>query len=285
LKNFSFSKLGWGIFALSIATLILVNHFGGFLELGFWSVLGSAVALAAIVINLAKLSFAGLPIPLALLYYIFQVPLGFPFIGFWTLAAVSVIASIGLSILLPKRGWMKFARNIDDWDEDFDDDDDWDEDAANITVDGDDGSVTIRDEDGNVTVHVGSSQKNRRRKKADAINSENNPKISVSFGETSRYLHATALETAKLSCQFGSLSVYFDQSELHPDGAEVFVDCSFGAIEMYVPRHWHIINKTRCTLGAAEIDNSRSDTASNPPTLTISGSVSLGALEVNRTGR
>jgi len=288
LKNFSFSKLGWGIFVLAIAALILVNHFGGFVELGFWSVLGSSVALAAIVVNLGKLSFAGLPIPLALLYYIFQVPLGFPFIGFWTLAAVSVIAAIGLSILLPKPGWMKFKKNIgsdnfDGWDDDCYDGDDWDDDGADVTMHSDDGNVVINTEDGNVTVHVGDSKEKKRRKRSGNVNSENNPKIGISFGETSRYLHSTALETARLSCRFGALSVYFDQAQLHPDGAEAFVDCSFGAIEMYVPRHWRIINKTSCTLGAAEIDNNHNESSSNSPTLTISGNVSLGALEVNRT--
>ena len=279
MKNFSFAKLGWGIFVLAIAALILINHFGGFIELGFWSVLGASVALAAIVIDLFKLSFASLPLPLALLYYIFQIPLGLPFIGFWTLAAVSVIASIGLSILLPKRGWGKFVKmgsNGDDgWDEDWDDDDDWD--------DGD-VVVNIQDEDGSVTVNVGDNQEKKHRRSAGKVDSENKLRVSVSFGETSRYLHATALETARLSCKFGSLSVYFDQAQLHPDGADVFVDCSFGATELYVPRHWRIINKTSCTLGAAEIDNKRFDTVPNPPTLTIHGNVSFGALEVNRTG-
>ena len=293
MKKFSFSKLGWGIFALAIAALILVNHFGGFVELGFWSILGSAVALAAIVINLVKLSLAGLPIPLALLYYIFQIPFGLPFIGFWTLAAVSIIASIGLSILLPKSGWIKFAKNTgangddgwdDDWD-DWDDEDDWDEGNVVVNINNEDGHVVIHDEDGNVTVNVGNDQKKQRHKRSNNVNSENNPKVSVSFGENSRYLHATALKTARLNCKFGSLSVYFDQAQLHPDGADVFVDCSFGATELYVPRHWNIINNTSCTLGAAEIDNNRSDTVSNPPTLTIHGNVSFGALEVNRTGR
>jgi len=78
------------------------------------------------------------------------------------------------------------------------------------------------------------------------------------------------------------LEVYFDQAELHPDGAEVFVECSFGSVELYVPRHWRIINETRCTLGAAEINNKRFESVPNPPTLTVYGNVSLGALEISR---
>ena len=261
MKNFK-SRLGWGIFLLVIAALVLINHFGGFVELGVWSVLGAALALAVIVSAIANLSFGGLPFPLALLYYIFQIPLGLPIIGFWTLLIVALISSIGLTILLPKKTWSTTfgafsnisSNHFDDWEDDSEDD------PTPCTTE-------------NVEEAVGDDR---------LKNKENNPRIGVTLGEASRYLHATALKTAAFRCRFGSLAVYFDQATLHPNGAEAFVECSFGSVELYVPRHWRIINKTNCSFGATEIDNGR-EVVSTSPALTVSGNVSFGALEIFRT--
>jgi len=111
---------------------------------------------------------------------------------------------------------------------------------------------------------------------------ENNPAISVSVGESSVYLQAKSLETASLICKFGSLQVYFDQVELSPDGAEVFVVCKAGSIELFVPRHWRVVNRASCMVGAIEVFNAKGETYENPPTLVLSGKVSFGALEVHR---
>jgi len=260
MRHINFSKLSWGIFLLAIAALVLINHFGGFVALGVWSIMGTSLALAVIVHSIAKLSLSGLPFPLALLYYIFQIPLGLPIIGFWTLAVVALISTIGLAILLPKRK-SYFGVNMG-YSGSFDDDYD--------------------EEDGNEDRFDTNSVGNRKRRVEEG-GTENNPVIGVSFGGVSRYLHATALESAVLNCSFGSLEVYFDQVELCPEGAEARVECSFGSVELYVPRHWRIINKTRCSFGAAEIDDRHTEAGEKPPTLVVSGNVSFGGLEVYRT--
>jgi len=259
---------GWGIFLILIAALVVANQFGGFLELSFWSIAVAVLAVAFFVKCIVDLSFASLPIPIAALYYIFQVPLGLPAINFWPLVLVTVLVTAGLHVLIPQkvfrfkyrkgnketvftnnRGVMSSSRVIHS-------DVDTDEDADEI----------YEDFDGNI----------------EESGSDNNPRISVSFGGGSRYLHADSLETVDIDCSFGGIEVYFDHVTLSPNGAEAFLNCKFGAIELYVPAHWKIIDNMSASLGGVDINNRRNNNDENAPVLKVSGNVSFGGVEVHR---
>jgi len=253
-KSTKRTKWTWGVFWLLAAGLILSNHFGGFVELGIWSLVVAALAVSLMVHNIATLSIASLPIPLAALYYIFQEPLALPLIGFWTLVLVTLLVICGLHLLLP-RG-LRYS--------------------------------------GEIGVFIGGDGKHRRgvrdgvdRTEADVEESEdsNNPYISMKFGHVSRYLHSDNLETAELNCNCGALEVYFDHVKLSPNGAEVFVSCKIGSIEMYVPDHWRVIDNLNTSLGNCEVDGRLASGDENAPTMVLTGSVSLGNVEVNRIKR
>jgi hypothetical protein len=257
-----FSKLVWGLLLFLAAAFIVANQLGGFVEIGFWSILVGALALAYSLACLIKLKLDSLPIPLAILYIVIQNPLELPIINPWLLILAAVLASIGLSVMLPKkrRSFVvknkntKFGYNgvkIEKDCKEYTGDDDKD---INIEIDADD---YVRKDD-----------------------YDNNPIIGVSFGGESRYLHSDALETADLSCKFGGLQVYFDQAKLSPKGAKVYCDCKFGGIELFVPKEWRVIDNFSVTLGAAEIDRRRATLADDAPELTIKGSVAFGAIEV-----
>jgi len=108
---------------------------------------------------------------------------------------------------------------------------------------------------------------------------DNNPSISVNFSAVSRSLTANSLETARLSCNFGAMEIFFNQAQLSPNGAEVFITCSFGGIQLFVPRHWNVIDKMNCSLAGVDI-KSFAVPDENAPKLTLNGSVSLGGVEV-----
>jgi len=244
---------GWGIFLILVAALVLTNQFGGFLELGVWSIIVAALAVAYMIRCIVDLSFGSLPIPIAALYYIFQVPLELPIITFWPLVLVTVLVSAGLHVLIPQRKFQfKYKK-------------------------GKDVEVIYTNENG-----ISSSQRiNTGEGKIEEGGGDNNPRISVQFSGGSRYLHADSLETVELNCSFGGLEVYFDHVELSPNGAEAFLECKFGAIEMYVPSHWRIIDNMSASLGGVDIKNRR-EIDENAPTLKISGNVSCGGVEVHR---
>ncbi|MCL2820877.1 MAG: hypothetical protein FWD38_08655 [Oscillospiraceae bacterium] len=267
------SKVAWGFFWLLLAGLILANYFGDFVQLGVWSYIVGAIATIVLFHCLATLSFASLPIPLAALYYIFRGPIGWPEVPFWTLVLVTILATIGLHILLPKRFNTARLVNIN-VNESKKYKRKYSKGGVNVQVGGDDVIV----------VDVGDGEVNEEYEgtKIEEGDDSNNPYISVSFGYASRYLHADSLESAELSCRFGGMEVYFDHVTLHPDGAVVNVNCSFGSMEIYVPSHWRVIDEINASLANAEISRRLQSNDESAPTLTITGSVSLGNLEIKR---
>lgn len=109
----------------------------------------------------------------------------------------------------------------------------------------------------------------------------NYPCVKVSLGSSSKYLHADCLRGGQFTCSLGDLEVFFDQVQLSPDGAEIFVECSLGAIELYIPRSWRVIDNTRASLGSIENNTRLNQVTENSPRLTITGNVSLGSMEIH----
>jgi len=199
-------KWTWGVFWLLVAALILSNYFGGFVQLGIWSLIVAALALSLIVHDIATLSFASIPIPLAALYYVFQSPLELPYIGLWMLIVVTVLVTCGLHLLLPRRFW-----------------------------DGKNFSLIINDRDRDRYRRRSRDGEDRTDADIEEGDDCNNPYIRMQFGHISRYLHADCLETAELNCNCGAMEVYFDHVTLSPKGAEAYISCRVGSIEMFVP--------------------------------------------------
>ena len=78
------------------------------------------------------------------------------------------------------------------------------------------------------------------------------------------------------------MEVYFDNVTLAPGGAEVSVNCSFGSVEIYVPSHWRVIDDLNASLANAEVSRKLQNNDADAPTLRVTGSVSLGNVEVKR---
>lgn len=254
-----FSKLVWGLLLVLAAAFIIANQVGGFVEIGFWSILVGTLAAAYTIACLIELKIGSLPIPLAILYLVLQTPLDLPHIGTWWLILAAVIASIGLHIILPKRkrNFKKVHTTKYGHIGEFDDDDDDDDFDADIEIDLDGEDYVKRDD------------------------YDNNPRVSVRFGGESRYLYADALETADLDCKFGGLEVYFDNAKLSPKGAMVYCDVKFGGMELYIPKEWRVKDNFSVALGAAEKGRRREAPAPDAPLLTIKGNVAFGAIEIH----
>jgi len=235
-----YSNLVWGTFFLLVAAFLLVNQFNNFMEIGIGSIIVSFLSIAFIVQCIAHLSFAPLPIPVAVLYIIFQTPLGLPDIPVKTLILASVIASIGLAIILPRKNWFNKYKHK----------------------------------------HYNKPENHFQQPCTENLSNDNNPSVKVNFGAVSRRLHADSLETAQLYCNFGALEVFFDNAVPCPNGAVVDINCSFGAVKLIIPKNWRIIDRLNCSLGGVDIDKNFSDLGENAPKITLTGSVSLGGIEV-----
>jgi hypothetical protein len=239
----------WGIFLLLAAAFVLSSQFGGFTEIGIGSIIVAILALAVMIQCIARLSFAPLPIPLALLYVIFQNPLGLPYVKTWVMILAAILASIGLYLILPRKHRHK---------------------SSNSSY----GTHYNHEQ----YVYNGKEQSNKTSTEEGRYN--NNPVVDVSFGTVNRHLYANCLETVQLNSNFGDLTVFFDQVQLNPNGAEATLTCNFGSIVIYVSKHWRIIDKIGCTLGEVRNDNHFITPAENALQLTLKGNVSVGKVEI-----
>lgn len=109
---------------------------------------------------------------------------------------------------------------------------------------------------------------------------DNHPSAKSSFGASSQYLHGDSIESGEFISSFGALEIYFDQAHLNPSGAEIYLDCNFGAIKLYVPKDWPVRDNIHVGLGA--VDNTRIAPPDNSlPTLTLVGNTKFGAVEIH----
>jgi len=227
----------WGIFFLAAGFFIIANQLGGFVQLGFWSIAASVLLAATLIGSIVELNFFGITVSAALLYSIYQKPMGWPVISVWLLLWTAILISIGLGMIFHNRmhrRWKKWSRCGD-----------------NIGVRG----------------------------PSDEYVDGDSVSINESFNEVSKYLHADCLRQANISSSFGKLNVFFDNVKLSPNGAEVYVDVSFGKIEMYVPKEWRVIDQIHTSAGAVS-NNPRAGAAyPDAPILTVKGRVSFGNLE------
>ena len=244
----------WGILLLLLAAGLVANQFWMFGPFGFWTIAAAVTALVLLVSAITHRTISTLPFVAALVYVVLRNLELVPHVAAWILFVAALLASAGIGLIFPQKvpkGARVAVGSFADWDED--DWDDYDEDE--------------RDE-------------YRKRARATMGEIDNNPSVSVSFGSTSRYLHADRLETAALSCNFGGMGVYFDQVELAPDGATVHLDCKFGGIDIYVPRHWHVEEQIHCTVGGVDINTRRAMPTTDGPRLKITGHVLFGGVDI-----
>lgn len=229
----------WGLFLVISAVLIIASQVTSFSVISAMSILTTVFLAAIIISSMVRLEFFGIFIPAALLYMIYDAPLGLPFIRPVILVVSAVLVSAGCSLIFRKRHK----------------------------------KVVFAGGCGNNTGNYDYTKAN------DSIN-DNNPKVKVSMGASSKYLRADALQGGQFSVSLGELEVYFDQVRLSPAGAQVFVDCSLGSLKLYIPRHWNVVDKIGATLGEVKNDPRQAQPVLTEPPLTITGNVKLGSTEI-----
>lgn len=101
---------------------------------------------------------------------------------------------------------------------------------------------------------------------------------SASFGSSMKYINTQNFERANIKCSFGAMKVYFDNAVITSGRAVIDLDVSFSGVELYIPKDWNIINEVNTSLGGMEEKNRRTDSVS--PTVTMTGNVSFGGVEI-----
>lgn len=239
----------WGIFFLLAAVFVIASQTGAFGRIGLLSIAVTVVLAAVLIHGVIELEFFSTLISLALLYTIYQQPLHLAAISVWLLLLAAVLAATGLDMIFHSRlhRWRKeFTKGIS---------------SGNV---GDWGSDCSAD-------HFAAAVENI---------DDNNPCVRVRFGASSKYLHSDSLKSGQFYSSFGELIVYFDQVQLSPEGAKVYLDCSFGTIRLYIPRQWQIKNHVRASLGSVREDARAARPEADAPLLSLEGGVQFGELDI-----
>jgi len=233
------NNIMWGFFFIAAAALVVINQMGYFAGIGLWSLLLTILLIPVIGFGIRSRNFFNIFFGTAFLLIIYERPLGIQALVPWTVLAAALLLSIGFSIL--------FRPNFKNWTHS----DHW-------------------------HANWGSHHSYESAEDVDANGSEVN--CYVSFGDSSKYIHSDSFQKGYCECNLGHLSVYFDNVELHPNGAEITMNCSLGSMELYLPRHWNVKINVDAILGG--VDEMPRREIPHGPTVTISGQVRLGALEI-----
>ncbi len=103
--------------------------------------------------------------------------------------------------------------------------------------------------------------------------------FNVSFGSGAKYITSSKLKRANIGVSFGAAQVYFDNAKIDPKGAEIYVDVSFGGVELFFPREWNVEISTDAFLGGVDEKNKRYSEKTGPKVM-LKGKVSLSGIEI-----
>jgi len=232
----------WGIILLGSGVLLLLNALGIGTGFGLVPLVGSLLLLAVSVFSFSDLNFVFGLLPLAGIAYIWRKELGQPDMNIWLLLGSAVLLGIGLSVIFwkAKKNREKSHCGHEEW---FEDHKDWK--SAE--------TITSTDE-------------------SEVVN------INSSFGEQIRYIRSANLKRVNITTNFASAKVYFDQCQVSPEGASIYVDCSFAGVFLYVPRTWNIDNQAHSSFGSVE--GASVSAASGLTTVTLQGNVHFGSVKI-----
>lgn len=235
-------KKFWGIFCIAAAILVIVNKLGYFTGINLWSLIFTVILVPIIVSGFLRRNYFNLCFGIAFLLIVYAKPLHITALVPWTVLTAAMLLGIGLSILLPsEHGWTgQFHSHHDD---------------------------TFKRHHSNYEKH----------ETFDHVDG-NDVNCYVSMAGSCKYLHSDCLRSGTFDCSLGYLKVYFDNVQLHPDGAEINVSCSLGNTELYIPADWPVIINIDCVLGNVN-EHTRTEVFGGPA-LTITGKVQLGNLEI-----
>lgn len=250
-RNYIGKRIGWrvfwGVLFLIAACAVVLNQIGffGSFTLGIWTIIFSVVLIVVFINSLVHGFWFGIFIPIVCAGYLYRVPIGFDSgLNWWPIMGAALLVSIGFTILFHRKNkWLPGQRWQDYKTENF----------------GSAGKENFK--------HV--------------INTEDGSDIyeRTSFGSTIKYINSENMERAQLESSFGAMKVYFDNAKIPSGKANIILNISFGAIEIYLPKEWRVIDNMQRSASGVEEKNKNAPT-DDSPVVTLSGTASFSALTI-----
>jgi len=102
---------------------------------------------------------------------------------------------------------------------------------------------------------------------------------SVSFNSSIKYVNSTTFEKGNFECSFGSMKVFFDNTQFLNNSAEVYAEASFGSIIFYIPKDWNVHINVETAFASVEEKGQKINNTQGP-VLYLNGEVSFGSIEI-----
>ncbi|MDD4111804.1 MAG: LiaF-related protein [Herbinix sp.] len=115
--------------------------------------------------------------------------------------------------------------------------------------------------------------------RSNVVNEQDGNEVncSTSFGECIKYVNTEDFVRANIKCSFGDVKVYFDNAKIPSGKADIYIDVSFGDVDLYVPRTWNVVNEAHAFFGDMDISrNININSDPDAPVVTIHGNINFG---------
>lgn len=104
--------------------------------------------------------------------------------------------------------------------------------------------------------------------------------INATFGEQTKYLHASGIKRVNISSSFSSVKIYFDQCQPDTSGLTVQANVSFSGVVLNIPQGWHV--ESRISTFAGEVNDRSGAGTPDGCKLLLTGSLNFGEIKIVR---
>lgn len=240
----------WGLFLIGMSFYLIIDMMGIVPNMPSLFTMGATIFLGAIsFMSLFKLDFYGIIMPLSFIAVLFAKDLNIQD-SRWLIVFAAYLLSTGLNIIFKtqKRKMRKQKR------------------------------VNLNRGDGYEFHFVNDEQDRDQDFSSQRTGADENIKVETTFTGRTRYVRSDNFTYANLECTFGSIDIYFNESQFNPEGSEINVECSFGSVHLYLPRTVTVENNLDVSFGSGA--DEFSNFVAGAPIVRITGDVSFGSLEI-----
>lgn len=204
------SRILWSLLLLGCGVLLLLHALNIGQTYDLTRIIGSVLLLGISISSFLHRQYFIGTLPLAVILYLWRVPLGLEDMNIILLIVAIAILGIGLSALLRPRSRHRHIKIHHDFHTS----------GETIEAGQDDDSAD------------------------EAITSEDKQvNINCSFGEETKYIHARQLNRVNIGCSFGGAKIFFDQCHVAADPLLINLSVAFSSVELIVPSNWVIQDK------------------------------------------
>lgn len=106
---------------------------------------------------------------------------------------------------------------------------------------------------------------------------ESTVSCKVNFGSAIKYVNTQNFQKGFFDCSFGAMKVYFDNAHIEEDQAEIYLDLSFGGVELYIPKNWDLVDNVSTSLAGIDYEGKPSTATKK---VVLNGKISFGGVTI-----